>query len=407
MSEKRNEEQVQQSLDVENIQNLDIDDDEVLESAETHFENSLVTSCPSCAGNMVFNPQGGNLKCPYCGTEKEIISDNKEIEERCFETALTEGVRTWNDDDIKSFSCKSCGAELIFDAHTQAQFCNYCGSSHITFQEAENTIPPQYLVPFSVTEKDAGNHFKEWITKRWFAPNDLKNAYKNNKLLGTYIPHWTYDSNTYSYYTAQRGDYYYVTRTRTVNGKTETYQERRTRWTPVSGDYSRFFDDVLIRASKKVDDRMINKIQPFALDALVGYKPEYLSGFFAERYSVSLEEGWEDGKDEINQNLEVEITQRIGGDTVRFLNIQTQYNDVTFKHILLPVWLSSFNYHDKVFQFMINGQSGKVIGEYPKSAIKIILAVLATLILLGAIAAFVMHSGDQTVVNHLSQTYLG
>ncbi len=388
-------------------QSLHTGEDEVVDTVETHFENSLVTSCPACAGNMVFNPEGGNLKCPYCGTEKDIASDNKEIEERCFETALAEGVRTWNDDDIKSFSCKSCGAELIFDAHTQAQFCNYCGSSHITFQEAENTIPPQYLVPFTVTEKEAGNRFKEWIVKRWFAPNDLKNSYKNNKLLGTYIPHWTYDSNTYSYYTAQRGDYYYVTRTRTVNGKTETYQERRTRWTPVSGDYKRFFDDVLIRASKKVDEGMINKIQPFGLNELVGYKPEYLSGFFAERYSVSLEEGWEDGKREINQNLEMEITRRIGGDTVRFLNIQTQYNDVTFKHILLPVWLSSFNYHEKVYQFMINGQSGRVIGEYPKSAIKITLAVIAGLLVAGAIAYFVLQSNDQNVVHQINQLFLG
>lgn len=392
---------------VDSFIEADEDGEQVASEYESNFENSLVTQCPACAGNMVFNPEEGNLKCPYCGNEKDIASENKEIEERCFESALADGARTWNDDDIKSFSCKNCGAELIFDAHTQAQFCNYCGSSHITFQEAENTIPPQYLVPFSVTENLAGDHFKQWITKRWFAPNDLKNSYKNNKLLGTYIPHWTYDSNTYSYYTAQRGDYYYVTRTRTVNGKTETYQERRTRWTPVSGDYKRFFDDVLIRASKKVDNKLINKIQPFTLGELKGYKPEYLSGFYAERYSVSLEEGWEEGKVEIDQDLHSEITRKIGGDTVRFLNIKTQYNDVTYKHILLPVWLSSFNYHEKVFQFMINGQSGKVIGEYPKSAIKITLAVLAALIVIGIIAYFVMGSNDPTMINQLETLYIG
>lgn len=349
-------------------------------------EKSVVATCPSCGGNMVFDPEAGNLKCPYCNTVKAIESESNEIIERCFVSALAEGAQTWEDQDIQSFSCKNCGAQLIFDQHTQAQFCNYCGSSNIALQEAEKTIPPQYLIPFKVTEKAAGDYFKKWIKKRWFAPNDLKKTYQNEKLLGTYIPHWTYDSITISSYTAERGDYYYVTKTREVDGKTETYEERNTRWTSVSGYYSMFFDDILVRASNKVDSKMIEAVQPFDLDALTEYTPEFLSGFYAERYSIPLEEGWEEACKEINRKIYDGVEGEVGGDKVRSINVQTQYANVTFKHILLPLWLSTFNYKSKVYHFMINGQTGKVVGKYPKSLLKIALAVLAGVIIIGGIA---------------------
>lgn len=358
-------------------------DDEVLDGIEDQLEGSFVTTCPSCGGNMAFDPESGKLKCPYCQTEKEVDDGNNVIVEQCFNSALKDGVRTWNDDDIKSFSCQNCGAQLIFNPNSQAQFCNYCGSSHITMQEADKTIPPHYLVPFGIGEKDAGKAFKEWISKRWLAPNDLKNSYKKDKLLGTYVPHWTYDSHTHSFYTAQRGDYYYVTKTRVVDGKTETYQERQTRWHFVRGDYNRFFDDVLVKGSNKVDQKLIEKIQPFSLGKLKTYKPEYLSGFFAERYSISLEDGWEEGKREINDAIRSGVTNKIGGDTIRFLKIKTAHYNVTFKHILLPVWITSFYYKNKLYQVMINGENGKIVGSYPKSFVKIGLIVL----LIVAIAA--------------------
>lgn len=377
--------------------NNNLENDEIVEEVEVQMDESVTAACPSCGGNMVFNPESGTLKCPYCSAEKEVGGDNAEIVERCFESALAEGVRTWDEDDIKSIRCKNCGAEIIFNPSVQAQFCNYCGSSHITVQETEKTIPPNYLVPFGVSEKSAGEHFKKWIGNKWLAPNDLKNSYKKNRILGTYVPYWTYDSNTYSYYTAQRGDYYYVTKTRTVNGKTETYQERRTRWTPVSGNYSEFFDDVLVTASDKVNRDMIGKIEPFNLTELKGYSPNYLSGFYAERYSVPLKDGWEYGQNEIDGEIKQKITRKIGGDQVRFLNVKTQYEDITFKHILLPVWMSSFNYKSESYNFMVNGQTGSVAGEYPKSPIKIAIIIIIILAIIGGIILANYSGGDVQV----------
>ena len=389
------------SIDINNIE-----EDEIIETAEVQMDDSVIVSCPGCGGNMAFDPESGNLKCPYCSTEKDIEGDNQEIVERCFESALAEGVRTWDQDDIKSIKCKNCGAEIIFNPSVQAQFCNYCGSSHITVQEAEKTIAPNYLAPFEVSEKEAGEHFKKWIGNKWLAPNDLKNSYKNNRILGTYVPYWTYDSNTHSYYTAQRGDYYYVTRTRTVDGKTETYQERRTRWTPVRGNYNEFFDDVLITASDRVNRHMIEKIEPFNLKNLKVYNPNYLSGFYAERYSVPLEQGWDYGKEEINSEIQRGVRRKIGGDEVRFLNIKTQYENIRFKHILLPVWMSSFNYKSEAYNFMVNGQTGDVDGEYPKSPVKIAIIIFIILAVIGGIVLMNMQGGDSQAVQTAIMAYL-
>lgn len=368
-----------------------IKEDEIIDQVELQMDSSLVTTCPQCGGTMSFNPVHDNLKCEYCQYEKEIETEDFKLQEYSFEDALTKGYRTWNEDDIKTFQCKNCGAEIIVSPENQAQFCNYCGSSHIIQMQNEDTIPPHYLIPFKVDGKSAASGFKNWIKKKWFAPRDLKTTLKNDKLMGTYIPHWTYDSETKSFYTAQRGDHYYVTRMRVVNGKSQPYQERHTRWTPVRGNYQHFFDDVLIKASNKVDERLLKKIQPFDFSLLTPYKPEYLSGFYAERYSIGLETGWSDGKVEIDHRLQGFITNKIGGDTVRYLDVKTDYDAITYKHILLPVWLSSFTYKDKVYQFMINGQTGEVQGEYPKSIVKIALVSIAVLSLVGLYVAYVMN----------------
>jgi len=382
--------------DIENIELTDDmvgNDDEILEIIEEQFDDALMIPCASCGGKMKYNPEGSNLKCSHCASTRDIMAEQVQIVELCFESALKEDLITWDEADVQSFSCKNCGAEVIFEAHAQAKFCNYCGSSYISLHETQKTIPPHYLVPFKVDLQEAEVKFKHWITKRWFAPSDLKKEYNNHQLLGTYVPYWTYDTHTYSYYTADRGDYYYVTRTRVVDGKTQTYQERRIRWTHVRGDYPRFFDDVLVRASNKVDDLMLKKIEPFNLSALVAYKPEYLSGFFAERYSVSLEDGWASGIRIVDETLTSEVTRKIGGDQVRFLNVDTAYNSITYKHILLPIWLSSYQYQSKVYHFMVNGQTGLVHGDFPKSPWKIAGAVLLALSIILIIAYFFLQNG--------------
>lgn len=339
-------------------------------------ESSEVYKCPSCGGDMVYSPEVQSLRCPYCETTIELGEKSEEALERNFESYLASPKNKSDESDKTLISCQNCGAELIFDQSVTAEFCSYCGSSHIVEEENKDYITPDFLIPYKVSEKQGLDLFKGWIGGKFFAPNVVRKQAKSDKLVGNYVPYWTYDANTYSVYKAQRGDYYYVTRTRTVDGKTETYQERRTRWHWVSGSYDEFHDDYLVCATHKGNEDLIKAVEPYDLRELKPYNSAYLSGFIAEKYAIDLKEGWTRAKYDIDDDIRGGIRRQIGGDEVRSLSVDTSYSDITFKHVYLPLWLSSFQYSGETYNFIINGQTGEVQGHYPKSPIKIALAVL-------------------------------
>ncbi len=344
--------------------------------------------CPGCGGNMVFQPETQSLSCPYCGNTVEIPDEDGEIFEYDLESAGDTASHNWGQEK-RIIKCDSCGAETILDAHTTAQFCAFCGASHITQTEETVGIAPESLIPFNISRKDARGRFKKWIQSRFFAPNALKKEHQSQRLTGVYVPCWTYDASTHSTYRAQAGHYYYVTETvtKTVNGKTqtETRQVRKIRWFPVSGFYGEDFDDVLVNASSQIDPTLMSKLSPFHLKELVKYKPEFLSGFLAERYSVELKEGWNQAVNLIKQQIRLGITRKINADEVRNLRVQTNYQNIKYKHILLPIWISSYKYKNKVYSYLINGQTGEVQGHAPLSPLKIGIAILAGLAVIGTI----------------------
>ncbi|MFC3799903.1 hypothetical protein [Cohnella sp. GCM10012308] len=345
--------------------------------------------CASCGGAMLFDADSQQLKCQYCGRLQEIDSDTSLPQEH----ALDDGTQEESDTDWgvaqQTIKCESCGGESLIPALQTATLCPFCGSPKVLPQPATATIKPESLVPFKVDSDDAKNAFRAWKKKRWFLPGAFKRENTSARLAGIYIPYWTYDADTSSAYTAERGDYHYrtVTKTRVVNGKTETYtaQERYTVWHWVSGDYDRFFNDVLIPASGQYDAKLLDRLGNFELGGLLGYKPEYLSGYIAERYSVNRTQGWEEARERIDGTLRGDIRSKIGGDEVRSLNVNTDYYNRTFKHLLLPVWNASYNYKSKPYRFMVNGQTGLVSGTAPRSAWKITFFVLACLAVVGAL----------------------
>jgi len=348
--------------------------------------------CPACGGIMDFDPESQCLKCPYCDNKIEITKNQDGIVEYDFETAEDDAPTNWGNEK-RVIHCQSCGAETVLDENSTAQFCAFCGSSHIVKTEENPGIVPESLIPFKITKESAIKRFKEWINNRFFAPGALKSQYQEQKMTGVYIPCWTYDSDTDSFYTAEAGTYYYVTETDWVeeNGerKMVTKQVRKIRWRFVSGAYSKYFDDIIVNASKKVDDNLMKNLEPFNLKELVQYMPQFLSGFLAERYSVTLKEGWEKAKDIIDSSIRQGIHSQINADEVRNLLVNTSYRNIKYKHILLPVWISSYTYKGKIYRYMINGQTGEVQGEAPVSALKVILLILAVLAVATAIYYFV------------------
>lgn len=362
--------------------------DQKIEETE---QNKL--TCKNCGAILSFKPGTTNLKCEYCGAENIIETSSEEIEELDYEQFINNQLENEERIEVVSVKCETCGAQVSFPPNITADECPYCSSNIIIKNGSANSVlKPKSLIPFVIEKRKADTLFRGWISKLWFAPSKLKERTSKGKINGVYIPYWTYDSNVSSSYTGQRGTYYYVNEsyTTTENGQTvtRTRQVRKTRWTMVSGIIHHFFNDVLIIASNSLPKKIANKLNTWNLSALTPFNEQFLSGFKSEAYQVDIKEGFEKAKIIIDGEVDYLIRQDIGGDEQRVTFENTSYNDIKFKHILLPIWISSYKYKDKIYRFLINGQTGEVQGERPYSFMKIAFLVLSIIAVIAAIIMF-------------------
>jgi LSD1 subclass zinc finger protein len=345
--------------------------------------------CRECGALLKYAPGTLELKCEYCGCANEIkkAAAPTIVEEIDFEKFLNENSFGVEKFEILTVKCGNCGASSTLKPNITSDSCPFCASPIvITGGTSSSIIKPKYLLPFNIDQKSAFIQFKNWIKGLWFAPNDLKQYADNaEKLNGMYIPYWTYDSRTVSEYSGERGDNYTTTESYTTieNGKSvsRTRTVTKIRWSYASGTVHNNFDDVLILASNSLPEKYTNALEPWDLENITDYNDKFLSGFRSESYQIDVKEGFEKSKVFMDMGIRDSINRDIGGDHQRINSVETKYNDITFKHILLPIWLSAYRYNDKVFRFLINGRTGEVQGERPYSAIKIILTVLSVIII--------------------------
>ena len=343
--------------------------------------------CSSCGADLLFEPQDGFLTCPYCGYKEAIAQSKDQVEEQSFEQHLQ--IRPEQMAKLAAgaleVQCQSCGAKSIFAPPEVAGRCDFCGVQIVAQpKSADPILTPGGVLPFAITQQRATAELRQWLSTRWFAPNGLKYFAQPDAIQGVYLPFWTYDTNTTTQYEGHRGEYYYVTETyteRDAQGREvqRTRQVRHTRWYPASGTVTGSFDDVLIPATLALSPERLTSLEPWDLEALRSYDPAFLSGFKAQRYQVDLAGGFERAKEVIAPAIETRIRQDIGGDEQMIESVSTNYSDVTFKHLLLPVYAGAYRYYGKPYQIMVNGRTGEIQGERPYSFWKIALLVLTIL----------------------------
>jgi len=345
--------------------------------------------CQKCGAKMQFVPGSDSQECPYCGHENPIPKSEEDIEELDFASVLAQQSEAEQTDERLTLKCGNCGAEATTDPNVTSQACPFCGSHIVATASSTRQIKPKSLLPFKVTLQESRAAFKRWLSGLWFAPNELKRgAARADKLAGMYVPYWTYDCDTTSFYRGQRGEHYWETQHYTTreNGKTvhKTRRVRKTRWYPASGTVWNSFDDVLVLASDSLPGKYTERLEPWDLPNLVPYSDEYLSGFRAESYQVDLAEGFQRAQEPIDAAINQSIRRDIGGDEQRISHVKTRHDHITFKHILLPIWISAYRYRDRTYRFLINGRTGEVQGERPWSWVKILLAAAGVAAAIGA-----------------------
>lgn len=341
--------------------------------------------CKNCGAKLEFAPGKDSLTCPYCGTLNQI-ENTAEVAEQDLLTAIQRLEDKQPHDTVPVVKCDACAAEVQVPTNVTSFTCPFCASNIVAKSRECVVIRPNAVLPFKMTRDEATNAYRRWIQKMWWAPGTLKSrSMLEASLSGIYLPHFTFDAEASTAYVGERGDAYYETQWVTVNGRRQARQVRRVRWSPASGRVHNTFDDILVPASKTLDQQKVRELTPWDLKECVAYKDDYLAGFRAETYSVPLPDAFADAKTRMEQIIDGTIRADIGGDEQRIHDRRTRYSDLMFKHVLLPIWVSAYRYNQKVYQFMVNARTGEVQGQRPYSWPKISAAVIMALLFAAAV----------------------
>jgi hypothetical protein len=345
-------------------------------------------ACAACGAQAEWNPAKQKLVCPFCGTEApyDVDAATGAIQEIDLVRTLREmpdDLRGWQA-ERKTVQCRSCKAVMVFDAAKVGQNCEFCGSpALVDYQEIKAPIRPQSLLPFKVSQTAVRESIRKWYASKWFAPGRFKGRALVDTIHGVYVPYWTFDARVHCPWWADAGHYYYTTETyKDSQGRTQTRQVQHVRWEPASGIVDHFFDDEPVPGTQGIDLGLLRAVEPFPTTELVAYDTAFLSGFVVEHYQVVLIDAAKRSQEQMHAKLEALCASEVPGDTYRNLRIAPEYSGQTFKHVLVPVWLLAYTFGAKRFQVVVNGYTGTIAGQYPKSVWKILFAVLMVLVIL-------------------------
>lgn len=348
--------------------------------------------CNSCGARLVFSPGASALKCPYCGQENKPGMPVEHVQELDFYEYFARAAEQGESEEKQTVTCSSCSAISGVDKNISLVKCPFCGSQLTAQAKGSRLIKPGAILPFKITRSRATEEFRQWLSGLWFAPGELKDyASASDGIKGMYIPCWTFDSRVTTQYEGQRGEdcfetEQYVEKDSQGNVVTRSRQVVRTRWHKACGGVVNTFDDVLVLAGKALPSQIVSSLEPWDLKNLVPYADEYMSGFQAEAYQLDLGAGFEKAKMIMDGGVRRSIERDIGGNRQQITAARSQYDSITFKHVLLPVWISAYRYRDNTYRFLVNARTGQVQGERPYSMFKMIMAGITVLFALLIIA---------------------
>ena len=326
--------------------------------------------CSSCGGTMRYDVASYGCVCDFCGFTKRLHrpEEGVAVGEFDFNSALEKASSDWGITQ-RLVNCKQCGAVMLYDSDQMSGMCPFCGSPIILTEQETLGIVPSAIIPFSVTKEQVAQNFYKWNRFAFWSPESFRKGKVLGNLTGVYIPYWTFDTNTVSTYS---GEFGYTTTTKDGSD---------TKWYPRSGIVEKFMNDVCICASRKfLNDKMLNDVAKFDAKELIPYTPEALAGFAAEKYTVGIDEAFGYLKNgTIRKDIEYAAKQNERADCYSKLQLSTEYSDVKYKLVLVPMWLTACVYKGRVYNVAASGHSNRGNCKRPVSVLKIVLLVLIIL----------------------------
>jgi predicted RNA-binding Zn-ribbon protein involved in translation (DUF1610 family) len=361
-------------------------------------EDSRTYPCTACGGELKFDIASQLLKCPHCGNTHDLVENEGQVNEKDLREAikLVQSGRKAHEQNFvgaeKEITCQNCGGNTTFSGSLTAEKCPYCATpiQRDDVHDAPDRLPVDGVLPFTIDDKQAKELIDKWISKRWFAPSEFKTYSRTGSFSSVYTAYFTYDADTLTRYSGQRGDNYTVTVGHGENQRTEM----RTRWTPRRGQVNNSFDDIAVFANEGFERKRIAKLEPWPTESAKPYSAEYAAGHLRRTYDHDVEECLPEATTQMETAIRQTVRSDIGGDQQQINSMDIIWRKMTYKHLLLPIWLLTVIYEQKPFQVYINGVTGEVHGARPFSKVKIITAVLVAVLVIALIAVAVSAGGS-------------
>lgn len=331
--------------------------------------------CPNCGSDMGFDTESGALSCESCGREDNIETFDDDY--------IT---RTFTEEEAVEYQCENCGAAVVTDADTTATSCSFCGSSAVIADRLSGDLAPGMVIPFSINKEDAKKAFRKWCKKGRFTPRKFMYANRIKKITGMYVPFWIYDLGSQMKINAVG------TKVRTYTRGDYVYTE--TKYFDIKRDMDIYFNKVPADASVKMNDELMDLLEPFHYKDLKDFKTPYLAGYLAEKYNLDDDALYERVKQKVTPSIRSYAEQTMRGYTKVMKRQDTLHiNNLKSTYVLFPVWMVYYDYEQQEHTFAMNGQTGKVVGKPPISKGKLAVwaaSIAASSFAVLKVAAFAM-----------------
>ena len=330
--------------------------------------------CPQCGAATGFDVAAAGVACVHCGyvvgAQAAKVGRRAEEYEFTLET-LNAAEHGWGA-TRQELHCDSCGAELVLAEGVLSTTCPFCASNKVNVRSAPNdTLRPRFVIPFQIQLNDTRSRTETWLGKGWFHPGELSANSIIDRFVGIYLSFWTFDANIEANWRAEVG---YEKQERYFdNGEWKT--RTRIEWSWESGYVPVEIDDMVISGNSHVSQHILEQLYPFDLNALVVYQPDYLAGWQAQAYDLKLPDAWDEAKARMREQGKDACREDIHSPHVRNFSMKADFSDETWRYVLLPVYIAAYKFEEKIYQVMVNGQTGAVAGQKPVAWWKIWLAI--------------------------------
>jgi len=318
--------------------------------------------CPCCNGAIEFDSTAQKMKCPYCDTEFETET-LKQVDEALSAEGdeldwASSGQSEWTQDGMMLYSCTSCGGELICHETTAATFCPYCNNPVILSGRLSGQLKPDLVIPFKLDKEAAKKALFAHLKGKTLLPSSFKDQNRIDEIKGVYVPFWLFNAN------AEAHMRYHATRVHTWSDSRYIYTKTSHYMLVRNGNLS--FANIPVDGSSKMDDDLMESLEPFDFSQAVDFQSAYLAGYLADKYDVDKDACQGNANTRLKSSTEQKFYSTTAGyASVIPENTSVKLSDSSVRYALLPVWILNTTYKDKKYTFAMNGQTGKMVGDLP------------------------------------------